>query len=122
MTKPSPRDRRGEPPAIQIRPSNERPKTLIRQTLPEEAGSVNRTVVGLVMQFAQMGLEIRRLQENKLHNGGMMDQYNSELKDLTDSYSNLNKKILETQEQQEKSRKDLEEQTQPVFAVHGQTR
>src|SRR5271157_1958422 len=45
MTKPSPQDRRGEPPAIQIRPSNELPETFMRQKLPWKLGSANRTVV-----------------------------------------------------------------------------
>jgi hypothetical protein len=31
MTKPSSRDRRGEPPAIQIRPGNELPEIIVSQ-------------------------------------------------------------------------------------------
>jgi hypothetical protein len=45
MTKPSPQDRRGKRPAIQIRPSNEAPETLKSQTLPTKLDSANRTVV-----------------------------------------------------------------------------
>src|SRR5208282_4966460 len=45
MTKPSPQDCRGGPPAIQIRPSNEVPEILMRQKLPSKLGSANRTVV-----------------------------------------------------------------------------
>jgi len=45
MTNPSPRHRRGEPPAIQIRPSNEVLKTPVRQGLTGKLGSTNRTLV-----------------------------------------------------------------------------
>src|SRR5271165_1872942 len=44
MTNPSPRHRRGEPPAIQIRPSNEVLKTIVCQTLTRKLGSTNRTL------------------------------------------------------------------------------
>ena len=45
MTNPSPRHRPGEPPAIQIRPSNEVLKTPVCQALTGKLGSTNRTLV-----------------------------------------------------------------------------
>src|SRR5208337_5502626 len=45
MTNPSPRHRRGEPPAVQIRPSNEVLKTIVCQTLTRKLGLTNRTLV-----------------------------------------------------------------------------
>jgi len=45
MTTLSPRHRRGEPPAIQIRPSNEVPKSHVCQGLTRKLGSTNRTLV-----------------------------------------------------------------------------
>src|SRR5271166_3678746 len=48
MTNPSPRHRRGEPPAIQIRPSNEVLKTTVCQWLTGKLGSTNRTLVTVV--------------------------------------------------------------------------
>jgi len=46
MTILSPRHRRGEPPAIQIRPSNEVPKSHVCQWFIRKLGSTNRTLVG----------------------------------------------------------------------------
>jgi putative transposase len=45
MTKPSPRDRREEPPDIQIRPSNELSESFMHQWIPRKCHSPNRTVV-----------------------------------------------------------------------------
>src|SRR5208282_692927 len=53
MTNPSPRHRRGEPPAIQIRPSNEVLKTPVRHGLTGKLGSRNRTLVDIESKAAQ---------------------------------------------------------------------
>src|SRR5271166_777928 len=61
MTKPSPQDRRGEPPAIQIRPSNELPETFMRQKLPWKLGSANRTVVSVHIDQSEAFLRCLKL-------------------------------------------------------------
>src|SRR5208283_723495 len=59
MTNPSPRHRRGEPPAIQIRPSNEVLKTPVRQGLTGKLGSTNRTLVTPHTRLARRSLALR---------------------------------------------------------------
>src|SRR5271154_1683762 len=56
MPKPSPQDRRREPPAIQIRPSNEPSESLKHQWIPWKSGSANRTVVWRTIESRQAQL------------------------------------------------------------------
>jgi len=56
MTKPSPGQRRGELPAIQIRPSNELAETLIDQIVLRGFGSANRTLVMIYIEILLSGL------------------------------------------------------------------
>src|SRR5208283_2549863 len=62
MANPSPRHRRGEPPAIQIRPSNEVLKPPVCQALTGKLGSTNRTLVHL----AESGDSVRGWGESKM--------------------------------------------------------
>ncbi len=62
MTKPSPRDRREEPPDIQIRPSNELSESFMHQWIPRKCHSPNRTVV-----------------TSELRSGGFLDPFTFEV-------------------------------------------